>query len=99
VGTVQRLPREDQQRILRLVELLSRSSAGTQRRTQQLLRELVASDPDSHSSCIARVDELIEDLERSVAPRGQARDTSGNSPLRGGDGRFGLGLVGRKADA
>jgi hypothetical protein len=102
VGTVQRLPREDQQRILRLVELLSRAPAGAQRKTQQRLRELVGSDPDSHSLCIARVDELIEDLERSVATRGSTRNVARRSPLRGRDGRFGrfgLGMTGGKTDA
>jgi hypothetical protein len=99
VGTVRRLPGEDQRRILRLVELLSHAPAAAQRRTQQLLRELVESEPDSLSLCSARIDELIADLERSVATRARIREVAGSSPLCGRDGRFGLGVTGGEADA
>lgn len=82
IGSVGRLPREDQHRILKLVELLARAPSNMQRRAQMLLRELVDSDPESRSECIVVVDALIEHLERSV-PRANGR-------LRALDGSRGL---------
>jgi hypothetical protein len=66
VRTVERLPREDQDKILRIVDLLSLVPIVVQDRTQQMLRELLASDPVSKHECVAGIDDLIEYLERNV---------------------------------
>ena len=42
VRTVERLPREDQEKILRIVDLLSLVPLRVQDKTQQMLRELLA---------------------------------------------------------
>jgi hypothetical protein len=67
VRTVERLPREDQEKILRIVDLLSLVPIRVQHRTQQMLRELLARDPASKNECVAGVDDLIRYLERNVA--------------------------------
>ncbi len=67
VRTVERLPREDQDKILRIVDLLSLVPISVQDRTQHMLRELLASAPASKSECVAGVDDVIEYLERNVA--------------------------------
>jgi hypothetical protein len=64
VRTVERLPLEDQNKILRIVDLLSLVPVFVQERTQRMLRELLDSDPTSKSQCVARVDDVIEYLER-----------------------------------
>lgn len=66
VRTVERLPREDQDKILRLVDLLSLVPLSVQNRTQRMLRDLLDSDPISKKECVAGVDDLIEYLERNV---------------------------------
>ncbi len=82
IGTVSRLPRDEQYRILRLVQLMTRAPGDTQSSTQQKLRELLASAPASHAQCIARIDQLIAELELSLLPE--------DPRLRGQDGRTGL---------
>jgi hypothetical protein len=67
VRTVERLPREDQEKILRIVDLLSLVPIPVQDRTQQMLRELLARDPASKNECVAGVDDVIRYLERNVA--------------------------------
>jgi len=67
VRTVERLPREDQEKILRIVGLLSLVPIRVQDRTQQMLRELLARDPSSKDECVAGVDDVIRYLERNVA--------------------------------
>jgi len=67
VRTVAGLPREDQSRILRLVDLLSLAPYSVQQRTQGMLRKLLDADPRSKHQCVANVDELIAYLEQSVA--------------------------------
>jgi len=67
VRTVERLPMEDQDKILRLVDLLSLVPPAVQERTQQMLRTLLASRPASKSACVAGIDDLIEYLERHVS--------------------------------
>ncbi len=67
VRTVERLPREDQEKILRIVDLLSHVPIPVQDRTQQMLRDLLARDPASKSECVAGVDDVIRYLERNVA--------------------------------
>jgi hypothetical protein len=58
---------EDQDKILRLVDLLSLVPPAVQERTQQMLRALLASDPASKSECVAGIDDLIEYLERHAS--------------------------------
>jgi hypothetical protein len=67
VRTVERLPREDQDKILRIVDLLSLVPIRVQDRTQQMLRELLAREPASKNECVAGIDDVIEYLARNVA--------------------------------
>jgi hypothetical protein len=67
VRTVEQLPMEDQDKILRLVDLLSLVPPPIQERTQQMLRSLLASGPASKSECVAGVDDLLEFLERHAS--------------------------------
>ena len=86
VRTVAGLPREDQSRILRLVDLLSLAPYSVQQRTQGMLRELLDADPRSKHQCVANVDDLIAYLERSVAEgddRGAKWADWQHPPLRG----------------
>ena len=66
VQTVERLPLEDQEKILRIVDLLSLVPVAVQDRTQRMLRDLLESDPESKSECVAGVDDVIEYLEYNV---------------------------------
>jgi hypothetical protein len=66
VRTVERLPREDQDKIFRIVDLLSLVPIGVQNRTQQMLRDLLANDPTSKVECVAGIDDVIDYLERNV---------------------------------
>ncbi|MBN1240312.1 MAG: hypothetical protein JXB36_17545 [Gammaproteobacteria bacterium] len=66
VRTVGDLPREDQSRILRIVDLLSQAPASVQMRTQRMLRDLLDAEPESKLECVAGVDEVIEYLEHAV---------------------------------
>src|SRR5262245_21062892 len=66
VRTVERLPREDQDKILRIVDLLSLVPTSVQNKTQQMLRDLLARGPASKRECVAGVDDVIEYLERNA---------------------------------
>lgn len=66
VRTVSDLPREDQSRILRIVDLLSLAPFQVQKRTQRMLRDLLDAEPESKLECVAGVDEVIEYLEQAV---------------------------------
>lgn len=66
VRTVGRLPRGDQARILKIVDLLSLASSPVQQRTQRMLSSLLETNPESKYECLARVDDVIEYLERAV---------------------------------
>ncbi len=66
VRTVERLPREDQDKILRIVDLLSLVPRGVQDTSQRMLRELLARGPTSKHECVAGVDDLIDYLESHV---------------------------------
>lgn len=66
VQTVGDLPREDQSRILRIVDLLTLAPSPVQQRTQRMLRDLLDADPESKVECVAGVDEVIEYLEQAV---------------------------------
>ena len=67
VRTVERLPLEDQDKILRIVDLLSLVPAGVQDKTQKMLRELLASAPASRSECVLGIDDVIGYLEQNVS--------------------------------
>lgn len=67
VHTVERLPREDQEKILRMVDLLTLVPVRVQNRTQRMLRELLERQPDTKRECVAGVDDVLEYLERNAA--------------------------------
>jgi hypothetical protein len=67
VRTVERLPREDQDKILRIVDLLSLVPISVQNKTQQMLRDLLARVPASKRECVAGVDDVIDYLQRNAA--------------------------------
>ena len=73
VRTVERLPREDQEKIMRIVDLISLVPLGVQDKTQQMLRELLARDPASKNECVAGVDDVISYLERNVVMSSEFR--------------------------
>jgi len=67
VRTFMGLPRDDQNRLLRLIDMLSMAPLAAQQRGHELLRELIDSNPQSKLECVDGIEELIEYLERSVA--------------------------------
>jgi hypothetical protein len=79
VQVVGDLPREDQRRILRIVDLLSLAPSAVQQRTHRMLRELLDGHPESKRECVAGVDEVIEYLEHAVLE---------SDDYNGGWGRF-----------
>ena len=74
VRTVERLPSEDQDKILRMVDLLTLVPLQVQNRTQRMLRELLERRPDTKSECVAGVDDVLAYLERNAV--GKQRDRS-----------------------
>jgi hypothetical protein len=74
VRTVERLPSEDQDKILRMVDLLTLVPLPVQHRTQRMLRELLERQPDTKSECVAGVDDVLAYLERNAAMAGQPRN-------------------------
>jgi hypothetical protein len=66
VHTVERLGTDDQERILRIVSLLTLVPSAVQRRTQRMLKELIERNPRSMFDCVNGVDEVIEYLEDSI---------------------------------
>ena len=69
VRTVERLPREDQDKILRIVDLLSLVPPAVQDESQRMLRELLAPRPSTKNECVAGVDDVIAYLESTCALR------------------------------
>lgn len=67
VRTVAGLPRDDQNRILRLVDLLSLAPFPVQQQSHALLRSLIDTNPRTKLECEAGIDELIAYLERAVS--------------------------------
>jgi len=67
VRTVERLPSEDQDKILRMVDLLTLVPLPVQHRTQCMLRELLERQPDTKRECVAGVDDVLAYLERNAA--------------------------------
>ena len=74
VRTVERLPSEDQDKILRMVDLLTLVPVRVQNRTQRMLRELLERQPDTKRECLAGVDDVLEYLERNARAASRARD-------------------------
>lgn len=73
VRTVECLPSEDQDKILRMVDLLTLVPLPVQDRTQRMLRELLERQPDTKRECVAGVDDVLAYLE-SNATGPQFRD-------------------------
>src|SRR5688572_28518168 len=73
VRTVERLPVEDQDKILRMVDLLTLVPLPVQHRTQCMLRELLERRPDTKRECVAGVDDVLAYLESNVTSRKQKR--------------------------
>jgi hypothetical protein len=67
VRTVERLPSEDQDKILRMVDLLTLVPLSVQDRTQRMLRELLERQPDTKRECVAGVDDVLAYLETNAA--------------------------------
>ena len=63
MDTVERLPSEDQDKIMRMVSLLTLAPLPVQDRTQRMLRELLERDPDTRRECVAGVDDVLKYLE------------------------------------
>lgn len=74
VRTVECLPSEDQDKILRMVDLLTLVPLSVQDRTQRMLRELLERQPDTKRECVAGVDDVLAYLERNAAGS-QLRDS------------------------
>ena len=74
VRTVERLPSEDQDKILRMVDLLTLVPLQVQNRTQRMLREILERRPDTKSECVAGVDDVLAYLESNAT--GADRDPS-----------------------
>lgn len=85
VRTVEKLPFEDQDKIMRIVDLLSLVPLAVQHRTQSMLRTLLDSDPTSKSECMAGMDELISYLESNISLTAEMRNAMGhlNYPFGG----------------
>jgi len=66
VRTVECLPSEDQDKILRMVDLLTLVPLSVQDRTQRMLRELLERQPDTKRECVAGVDDVLAFLERNA---------------------------------
>ena len=75
VRTVERLPSEDQDKILRMVDLLTLVPLTVQHRTQRMLRELLEQQPDTKRECVARVDDVLAYLESNAASQRRASVT------------------------
>ena len=75
VRKVERLPSEDQDKILRMVGLLTLVPLAVQDRTQRMLRDILEQQPNTKRECVARVDDVLAYLERNAATVSQRRDS------------------------
>ena len=75
VRTVERLPSEDQDKILRMVDLLTLVPLTVQHRTQRMLRELLEQQPNTKRECVARVDDVLAYLESNASSASQRRES------------------------
>jgi hypothetical protein len=73
VRTVERLPVADQDKILRMVDLLTLVPVPVQHRTQRMLRELLEREPNTKRECVAGVDDVLAYLESNVASTARGR--------------------------
>jgi hypothetical protein len=73
VRTVERLPVADQDKILRMVDLLTLVPLPVQHRTQRMLRELLERAPDTKRECVAGVDDVLAYLESNITSAKQKR--------------------------
>ena len=85
VRTVERLPSEDQDKILRMVDLLTLVPVQVQNRTQRMLRELLERQPDTKSECVAGVDDVLAYLERNAMSTGPLRPDLARIEFRAGE--------------
>ena len=76
VRTVERLPREDQDKILRMVDLLTLVPLTVQNRTQRMLRDLLERHPDTKRECVAGVDDVLDYLERNAVLASPTRNVA-----------------------
>jgi len=76
VRTVERLPREDQDKILRMVDLLTLVPLPVQNRTQRMLRDLLERHPDTKRECVAGVDDVLDYLERNAVSASPTRNVA-----------------------
>lgn len=83
VRTVERLPSEDQDKILRMVDLLTLVPLQVQNRTQRMLRELLERQPHTKRECVAGVDDVLAYLERNAAMGSQTRSSVTNFEYAG----------------
>lgn len=74
VRKVECLPTEDQDKILRMVDLLTLVPLPVQSRTQRMLRDLLEQQPNTKSECVARVDDVLAYLERNATSASKRRD-------------------------
>jgi hypothetical protein len=66
VQTVERLDNDDQERILRMVSLLTLVTPTVRDNTQLMLRKLLDRDSSTVGECITAVDRVIEYLENNA---------------------------------
>src|SRR6185503_7765238 len=76
VRTVERLQREDQDKILRMVDLLTLVPLPVQNRTQRMLRDLLERHPDTKRECVAGVDDVLDYLERNAVSASPTRNVA-----------------------
>jgi hypothetical protein len=81
VRTVECLPSEDQDKILRMVDLLTLVPVQVQYRTQRMLRELLERQPDTKRECVAGVDDVLAYLERNAAAGPRASSPAARTEL------------------
>lgn len=63
---VERLSTRDQRRIVRLIDLLCLAPDDLRRETQSRLKDLIARQAQTHSECLAIIDEIIETTVREL---------------------------------
>jgi hypothetical protein len=63
---VDRLSTQDQARIIRLITLLGIAPAWLRDRTQRMLRDLIARQPQMQIDCLAHIDAIITRAEREL---------------------------------
>jgi hypothetical protein len=75
VRKVERLPTEEQNKIMRMVDLLTLVPLPVQDRTQRMLRELLEQQPTTRGECVARVDDVLAYLEHNASSVSKRRDS------------------------